>query len=89
MIFVLLLHPISDITILDNLFDNTDETPDAESGVTLLIVVLIANIELFGKDIIFNVADSFNTYCWEEPAKSFMSYTNQKQAQFKTLILTK
>lgn len=78
MIFVLLLHPISDITILDNLFDNTDETPDVESGVTLLIIVLIANIELFGKDTIFNVADSFNTYCREEPAKSFMSCTNQK-----------
>ena len=33
-----------------------------ESGVTPLIVVLIANIELFGKYINFNLVDCSKTY---------------------------
>ena len=37
-----------------------------ESGVTVLIVVLIANIKLFGKYIIFNLADLSKTYSREE-----------------------
>ena len=49
-----------------------------ESGVTILVVVLIGNIESFSKDIIFNLADCTKTYIGEETAKSLKSCTNQK-----------
>ena len=42
----------------------------------ILIVVLIANIELFGKGTIFSLADRTKTCAREEPLKSLKSCTD-------------
>ena len=53
----------------------------------LLIVILIANMELFAKDVIFNLVDSTKTYDRIEPAKSLMSCTPIRQAEAHFLKL--
>ena len=48
-----------------------------ESRVTILIVVTIENIELFGRDNYFSLENRTKTYGRETPAKSIISYMNQ------------
>lgn len=72
-------QPVVIIIIHINLLGSSKDTPILfirGCGMAILIVVLIANIELFGKGTIFSLADRTKTCAREEPLKSLKSCTD-------------